>query len=60
MRRIPEIQAFFYFPSGLRLTEDSHRYRWVFLRRPPVAFVRVVPLAVLVRFGIFDHGTEDA
>src|SRR3984893_2770583 len=34
-------------PSGLRLTEDSHRYRCIrgILAAPPVAFVRVAPLA---------------
>src|SRR3977135_1481573 len=32
--------------SGLRLTEDSHRYRCIrgILAAPPVAFVRVAPL----------------
>jgi type III restriction enzyme len=36
------------YPSGLRLTEDSHRYRCIrgILAAPPVAFVRVAPLAL--------------
>src|ERR1700730_13430305 len=41
------------WPSGLRLTEDSHRYRCIrgILAAPPVAFVRVAPLGALAGIG---------